>query len=81
MWGITVDPQAQARPNTEVGFLNGFETPQIFQKVPNTMRVGGGVDQMMGDFYTMDQDMKIVTVMGGVQIDGRSTVASTGRGT
>lgn len=80
MWGITVDPQAQARPNTEVGFLNGFETPQIFQKVPNTMRVGGGVDQMMGDFYTMDQDMKIVTVMGGTQIDGRSTVASTGRG-
>jgi hypothetical protein len=78
MWGITVDPEAQARPNTEVGFLTGFETPQLYQKVPNTMRVGGGVDQMMGDFYTMDQDMKIVTVMGGVQIDGRSTVASTG---
>lgn len=80
MWGITVDPNSQNRPNTEVGFLQGFETPQLFQKVPNTMRMGGGVDAIMGDFYTMDQDMKIVTVMGGVQIDGRSTVASTGAG-
>ena len=79
-WGITVDPQAQNRPAIEVGFLNGFEVPQIFQKVPNTMRMGGGVDQMMGDFFSMDQDMKIVTVMGATQIDGRSTVASTGLG-
>lgn len=80
MWGITVEPSSQARPNTEVGFLQGFEVPQIFTKVPNTQRLGGGVDPMMGDFFTMDQDMKIVTVMGGVQIDGRSTVASNGSG-
>ena len=80
MWGITADPNSQERPNTEVGFLNGYETPQIFTKVPNTMRLGGGVDPTMGDFYSMDQDMKIVTVMGGTQIDGRSTVASTGLG-
>ena len=44
------------------------------------MRMGGAPEPMLGDFYTMDQDMKIVTVMGGVQIDGRSTVASTGAG-
>ncbi len=80
MWGITVDPMSQNRPNTEVGFLNGFETPQIFTKLPNTQRLGGGVDPTLGDFYTMDSDMKIVTVMGGKQIDGRSTVASTGAG-
>jgi len=79
MWGMTVDPQAQARPAIEIGFLNGYETPQIYQKVPNTMRMGGAPEPMLGDFYTMDQDMKIVTVMGGVQIDGRSTVASTGQ--
>ena len=48
--------------------------------MPNTQRMGGGVDPMLGDFLTMDQDMKIVTVMGGTQIDGRSTVASTGQG-
>ncbi len=80
MWGITVDPNSQNRPNTEVGFLNGFETPQLFTKLPNTQRMGGGVDPTLGDFFTMDSDMKIVTVMGGVQIDGRSTVASTGAG-
>jgi hypothetical protein len=79
MWGITVDPQSQARPSIEVGFLNGYETPQIYTKLPNTQRMGGGVDAMMGDFYSMDQDMKIVGVFGGTQIDGRSTVASTGQ--
>ncbi len=79
-WGITVDPNSQNRPNTEVGFLNGFEVPQLFTKVPNTQRMGGGVDPTLGDFYTMDSDMKVVTVMGGTQIDGRSTVASNGSG-
>jgi hypothetical protein len=79
-WGLTIDPNSQNRPNTEVGFLNGFEVPQIFTKVPNTQRMGGGVDPMLGDFFTMDSDMKIVTVMGGTQIDGRSTVASDGSG-
>ncbi len=77
-WALVVDPATQARPCVEMGFLNGFETPQIFTKVPNTARMGGGVDQMMGDFYSMDQDMKIVTVFGAAQIDGRSTVASNG---
>jgi hypothetical protein len=77
-WFIVVDPNTQERPVVEYGFLNGFETPQIFSKVPNTMRLGGGVDPTMGDFYSMDQDMKICTVMGGAVIDGRSTVGSTG---
>jgi hypothetical protein len=79
-WAIVVDPNSQDRPCVEVGFLNGYETPQIYQKLPNTQRMGGGVDAMMGDFYSMDQDMKIVGVFGGKQIDGRSTVASTGLG-
>jgi hypothetical protein len=80
LWGIVVDPAAQNRPSVEVGWLQGFQTPQLYQKVPNTQRIGGGVEPMMGDFYTMDQDMKIVTVMGAAQIDGRGTVASTGAG-
>lgn len=79
-WCIVVDPNAQERPCVEVGFLNGFETPQIYQKLPNTQRMGGGVDAMMGDFYSMDQDMKIVSVFGGTQIDGRTCVSSTGLG-
>ena len=79
MWGLTVDPESVERPNSEMGFLQGFKDPQLFSKVPNTQRLGGGVDAMMGDFNTMDSDTKIVTVFGGTQIDGRTTVASTGQ--
>lgn len=79
MWGLMYDPGSQPRPALELGFLAGFDSPQMFQKVPNTMRVGGGVDPMLGDYYTMDQEFKGVLVMGGTQIDGRSTVASTGQ--
>ncbi len=80
MWGITLDPGAQDRPAMEFGTLRGFETPQLFSKVPNTMRAGGGLDPAMGDFYTMSQELKVLTVYGGRVIDGRSTVASTGQG-
>lgn len=80
MWGLTVDPESVGRPSVEMGFLAGFKEPQLFSKVPNTQRLGGGVDAMMGDFNTMDSDTKIVTVFGGTQIDGRTTVGSTGQG-
>lgn len=80
MWGLTLDPASNDRPAMEFGFLRGFETPQIFSKVPNTMRVGGGVDASLGDFYTMSQEMKSLIVMGGRSIAGQTTVASTGAG-
>ena len=79
-WCLVLDPNAQARPCVEVGFLNGFKTPQLFRRVPNTMRMGGGIDETMGNFDTMDNDTKIVSVFGGTQIDGRSCVGSTGAG-
>ncbi len=80
MWGIFVEPDSQPRPGIEIGFLTGFETPQLFQRAPTTMRPGGGVDPMLGNFDTMDTDLKIISVMGGAQIEGRVTVASTGAG-
>ncbi len=80
MWALIYDPNVQARPTVELGQLAGFETPQLYQQVPNTMRVGGGVDPMLGDFWTMDQNYKGVLVLGGTQIDGRSAVFSTGQG-
>ena len=79
-WCIFVDPASQERPAIEIGFLQGFETPQLFSKVPNTQRMGGGVDPTMGDFFSQNQDIKIVGVMGGTQIDGRTTVGSNGSG-
>ena len=79
-WALVVDPNSQSRPAVEMGMLQGYEVPQIYTKLPNTQRMGGGVDPMLGDFYTMDSDMKIVSVFGGTVIDGRSTVVSTGAG-
>jgi hypothetical protein len=81
MWGITYDPKVQPRPSIVFGMLRGFETPQIFQKAPNTQRVGGGLDPTLGDFLTMDLDYKAIAVFGGAVVEGRSTVASTGQGT
>lgn len=77
-WMLVYDPSSQARPSVEMGFLTGFDTPQIFQEVPNTMRIGGGVDPSLGNFYTMNQQFKGCLVLGGTQIDGRSCVVSTG---
>lgn len=79
-WVLVADPAAQNRPAVEVGFLQNFETPQLFSRMPTTQRVGGGLEAMMGNFDTMDSDMKIVSVFGGTQIDGRSTVGSNGSG-
>jgi hypothetical protein len=80
MWALMYDPNSQARPALEMGTLQGFETPQIYQEVPNTMRVGGGVDPSLGNFYTMNQNFKGLLVLGGTQIDGRSLALSTGAG-
>lgn len=80
VWGITLEQGSQNRPAAEFGFLRGFDTPQIFQKAPNTMRPGGGFDPSLGDFYTMAQELKVLTVYGGKVISGESTVASTGQG-
>jgi hypothetical protein len=81
LWGITLEQDSQNRPAAEFGFLRGFETPQIFAKAPNTMRPGGGLDASLGDFYTMAQELKVLTVYGGKVIAGESTVASDGSGT
>lgn len=79
-WLLVADPESQERPCVELGTLKGFETPQLFQKLPNTQRLGGAVDQMMGDFYTLNQDIKIMSVFAGKQIDGRTCVGSNGSG-
>lgn len=79
-WAMFVNPQTVERPAIELGYLSGFRTAQLFQKVPNTMRVGGGVEPQMGDFVTMNNDIKAITVLGGSIIDGRSCVGSNGTG-
>jgi hypothetical protein len=79
-WYVFADPASQGRPALEIGDLRGYETPQLYRKVPNTMSLSGVVDQTLGDFRTMASEFKAVMAFGGVQLDGRSAVSSTGQG-
>jgi len=76
-WMLYVRPDSD-RPAAEVGFLAGYEEPQLFRKMSNTMRVGGGIDQNAGDFDTMSQDFKGVIGYGGTTLDPKGAVGSNG---
>ncbi|MEV8638102.1 Mu-like prophage major head subunit gpT family protein [Streptosporangium sp. NPDC051023] len=79
-WYLFADP-GTGRPAMEVGFLAGHESPELFVKSPNAMRVGGGlVDPTDGDFDTDSTDYKVRHVFGGTLMEYRSAVASTGAG-
>lgn len=79
-WYLFADP-GEDRPAIEIGYLRGFDQPAIYQKLPNMQRVGGGVDPTMGSFESGDISYKGMVVMGGVVVDPRMTVASTGTNT
>ncbi len=76
-WALYVRPDSD-RPIAEVGFLASYEEPQLFRKMSNSMRVGGGIDQNAGDFDTMSQDFKGVLGYGGTLLDPKGGVASNG---
>lgn len=76
-WLLFADPNI-GRPAIEVGFVRGFAEPQLYQKLANTARVGGGVDQAAGDFGTMSQEFKGVLAFGGATISPKSVVGSQG---
>lgn len=77
-WFLFADPNI-GRPAIEVGFLTGFSEPQLYQKLANTVRIGGGIDQMAGDFSTMSQEYKGVIAFGGAILDPKATVMSDGK--
>ena len=77
-WFLHANPSV-GRPAFEMGFLRGHETPEVFIKMPNQQRVGGGVNPMDGDFDTDSIEYKVRHVFGGVAGDVRMTVASTGQ--
>lgn len=78
-WALFASPSV-GRPALEVGFLAGYAEPQLYQKLADTIRIGGGVDQMAGDFSTMSQSYKAVVAFGGTRLDPKCTVASQGDG-
>lgn len=79
-WFLALDPRSQERPGIEVGFLTGFKEPQLFTEIPTTQRMGGAPDPTMGNFWSNNQNLKILGVMGASPIDGRSWVGSSGTG-
>jgi len=79
-WYLFASPSV-GRPALEMGFLRGFEQPQVFMKSPNASRVGGGsADPMDGDFDTDSIQYKVRHVFGGARISPIMTVASEGDG-
>lgn len=80
-WYLFANPDV-GRPALEMGFLRGYEQPQVFIKSPNAQRVGGGMaDPMDGDFDTDSVQYKVRHVLGGGRMDPIMTVASEGDGT
>lgn len=77
-WALFANPNT-GRPAGEVGFLAGYEQPRLFQKGGNSVAIGGGVDQMAGDFATMEQHYKGIVGLGGAVLDPKSAVASDGK--
>lgn len=79
-WYLIADPNV-GRPAMEIGFLAGHESPELFQKSPNAVRVGGGlVAPEDGDFGTDAVEHKVRHVFGGVLMDPKAAVASNGTG-
>ena len=77
-WFLFANPDNN-RPALEIGFLIGHEEPEIFMKLPNAVRVGGGaVSAMDGDFDTDSIEYKLRHVFGGTRMDPKMTVASNG---
>jgi len=79
-WYLFADPNIAGRPAFEVGFLRGHDTPELFVKEPNAMRVGGGpVAAEDGDFDTDGINYKVRHVFGGTLMEPKAAVASPGQ--
>jgi hypothetical protein len=74
-WWLFANPQG-ARPALEFGHLRGFEAPALYEKVPDSRRIGGGVE--MFSFDTSASEKKVMAVFGGSFVDPKMTVGSRG---
>lgn len=79
-WYLFASPSS-GRPPMEVGFLIGHETPELWMKSPDAVRVGGGlVAPEEGDFEHDGIRYRVRHVLGGTLMDPKMAVASTGLG-
>lgn len=79
-WYLFADPGV-GRPALEVGFLRGNESPALYLKSPDAIRVGGGmVGGEEGDFDTDGVAYKVRHVFGGTMMEPKAAVYSEGNG-
>lgn len=77
-WYLFADPGV-GRPAMEMGFLRGHETPELFMKSSNAVRVGGGVvAPEEGSFETDGIDYKVRHIFGGGLLDPKASLAFIG---
>jgi hypothetical protein len=77
-WYLFSDPGV-GRPAMEMGFLRGHETPELFMKSSNAVRIGGGtVGAEEGSFETDGIDYKVRHVFGGGLLDPKASLAYIG---
>lgn len=80
-WFLFGNPNT-GRPALELGFLRGYETPALFERVPNSRRVGGG--EATESFEDDSRAWKARHVLGGTRLlntgGAKATVASNGSG-
>lgn len=78
-WFIFATPDS-GRPALEIGFLRGYEQPGLYKKASNTMRIGGGIEETLGDFDTGEIQYKGMHIIGGTRLSPIMTIASNGSG-
>jgi hypothetical protein len=67
------------RPAMEMGFLRGHETPELFMRSSNSVRIGGGLTGAEeGSFENDGIDYKVRHVFGGGLLDPKASVAYIG---
>lgn len=81
-WFLFADPNS-GRSFAEIGFLRGYETPALYERIPNARRVGGG-GEAMESFEDDSVAWRIRHVLGGGLLlstgGAKATAASDGSG-
>jgi hypothetical protein len=82
-WFLFATPST-GRPAILMGFLRGYETPGLYERIPNARRIGGGGGEVIESYEDDSRSWKIRHVLGGARLLNtggyKATVASNGSG-
>jgi hypothetical protein len=79
-WFMFANPN-MGRPAVVSALLRGHEAPELWQKAPNAIMVGGGnVDPMQGSFERDAVEYRVRHFFGATRVDPKAVVFSKGTG-